>query len=146
LDNSECDRFVIKVDSVKGRSVYTKTPIKEGAFVASYKGELINGREARSREFSLPEKLGSFIFYFNFNGKNFAIDATKEPASTEDSCGRLINHSKLHSNITPRILVIDDIPKIVFLAKCHIAVNCELLYNYNDFRSRVIKSFPFLRT
>jgi len=137
--------LLVKTDPVKGRSVYSAIFFKKDAFVCSYKGELIGAREARSREIQMPAEQGSFIFHFNFNGKKFAIDATKEPVSEQESCGRLINHSKSSENIVPKMIVINNDPQIVFVAKFDILLNHELFYDYNDFRSSSVVSFPFLR-
>ena len=48
--------------------------------------------------------------------------------------GRFINHSKLKSrqNIVPKLVPIDQRPRILFFATRNIKKGEELLYDYND--------------
>ena len=58
----------------------------------------------------------------------YSIDATVD----DKRPGRFINHSKQH-NIKPKLVVLDDKPRILFFfATRDIDQGEELLYDYND--------------
>lgn len=54
----------------KGRSVIADKCCKQGDFLCCYKGELINKAEGERRKCDYREELGSYLFFFNHNGKD----------------------------------------------------------------------------
>jgi [histone H4]-lysine20 N-methyltransferase SETD8 len=67
--------------------------------------------------------------------------------STDDDgrLGRLINHSKLHANCRPRVVVDDNAePRVALFAVTDIAVGDELLFDYGDRSKRATTDFPWL--
>ena len=49
--------------------MFTTKPFKHGDFLLQYKGALVNGMEGERKEASYSEKLGSFMYFFQWNGK-----------------------------------------------------------------------------
>ena len=70
------------------------------------------------------------------------MDATEETTRL----GRLINHSKRHSNTLTRIFVVDGVPRLGFVASRDIHLGEELQYDYGDRRTNTVKKFPWLAT
>ena len=52
-----------------GRSVVTDFPFSKGQFICEYSGELVDNKEAIKREKGYTEENGSFMFFFEYNGK-----------------------------------------------------------------------------
>ena len=54
----------------KGRGVVADRPFFNGQFICEYAGELLMDiKEARRREKEYPEEKGSFMFFFQYDGK-----------------------------------------------------------------------------
>ena len=68
-----------------------------------------------------------------------SVDATKENSGT----GRFINHH-LKGNVLTKVVSIDDIPHLYFVAIRNISPGEELCYDYGDRRKDVIKEHPWL--
>ena len=60
--------------------------------------------------------------------------------------GRFINHSKVHPNLIPKVVAIDEMPRIIFFARTDIKKGEELLYDYNDRSKEAVSAHPWLRT
>ena len=58
----------------------------------------------------------------------YSVDATEETGLY----GRLLNHSKKKANIVPRVILIDELPVVIMVAKRDICVGEELVYDYGD--------------
>ena len=58
--------------------------------------------------------------------------------------GRLINHSSKLSNLKPEVVLIDERPRIIFMAAKTIAAGTELLYDYGDRRRIIVEQYPWL--
>jgi len=60
--------------------------------------------------------------------------------------GRIINHSKSKKriNIAPRVVVVKSKPHVVFFAIKEIRRCAELLYDYGERRSHVVRDMPWL--
>ena len=69
--------------------------------------------------------------------KYFSIDATFESGRL----GRLVNHSKVSSNCSTKVVMLDGIPRLVFIAKKDILPGSELYYDYGD---RFVSIYFFL--
>ena len=76
-------------------------------------------------------------FYFC----SFSIDATTD----DGSFGRLINHSRLNSNLKAKSIQIDNSLFVYFVANKDININDELLYDYGDRRKECLLSYPWLK-
>jgi len=55
----------------------------------------------------------------------FSIDASAE----DGRFGRLINHSKRHTNLKPQVCAVDASPRLFFTARRRIVAGEELLYD-----------------
>ena len=70
----------------------------------------------------------------------FSIDATNESRRY----GRLLNHSRVSPNCIPKIVMINDVPRVILVAKHAINSGEELLYDYGDRKKESIKAHPWL--
>ena len=107
----------LRVDEVpeKGRGVFADRKFARGDFIDEYDGELISSDEAKKREseYLLNPSVGtSFMFFFQYKNRRLCIDATSE--SGKD--GRLINHSSKSSNLSTKLIEIDEVPQLYFVA------------------------------
>jgi len=82
-----------------------------------------------------------YMFYFSHGQTQYCVDATEE--LPERGYGRLINHS-CKGNLLPCKVVVDSIPRIVFVAKRDIKANEELSYNYGERSEEALTNFPWL--
>ena len=69
-----------------------------------------------------------------------SIDATKESGRM----GRLINHSRKHANLIPRLFEMNDLPHLCFLAADDIEPQQELMYDYGERSSDIVAHHPWL--
>ena len=70
----------IRETPIFGRGIFAKNIIREREFICEYKGDFITSTEGKRREKLYDEQgKGSYMFFFNWQDKNFAIDATNEP-------------------------------------------------------------------
>ena len=69
------------------------------------------------------------------------MDATREDVSK----GRLINHSKDDANLSMKVFVVNDAPRVVFLASKDISVEHEIQYDYREKRKEVLRKNPWLK-
>lgn len=134
VPDSERGLEVVEIPG-KGRGIVSAREFKKGELIVEYAGELIDRYQANEREdfYSLDPNIGSYLYFFHHNGVKLCLDATEESGKY----GRLINHSKKHANIMPKIICIDNVPRIVFFAKENIAVGTEMLFDYSDTRKEV---------
>ena len=131
LSNSDDDLDLrIKEFSEKGRGIIAERNFIKGEFLCEYVGELVDFKTAKKLEsrYAMDPVIGCFLFYFNFNGKRWCIDATKESGRF----GRLINHSRVFANCSPKVTMLRGSPRLFFLANKDISVGSELLYDYGD--------------
>jgi len=132
----------------KGRGVYALDGFKKGDILLEYCGELISEKEGLRREQLALQDLPptstdmvSYLYFFKAQGKYWCLDATEET----DRKARLINHSKLHPNVKPKVVIHNGSPRIVFIATCDINRGNELLFDYGERRKEVIERNPWLR-
>lgn len=69
------------------------------------------------------------------------MDATKETGHL----GRLINHSRLQSNLVNRIVPILGRPHLALEAKFDLEPGTELLLDYGDRSRQALENHPWLR-
>jgi len=144
-DDSVLKALKIKTTEEKGRGVYAAEPIAKGSFVVEYAGDLVSMDEGVKREedYSEDARIGSYIFFFNFKGKRFCLDATAESGRY----GRLLNHSRLNPNCKTRLVEFPEgKPRLIIEAKKDIITDEELLYDYGDRSAKALKAHPWLKT
>ena len=97
-----------------------------------YVGEIIDAKTAEMRDQRLQEikQMTSYLLFFKFGQKKMCLDATYESSNTR--YGRLVNHSVMRPNIKPKLVVVNSVPRIVFVAIIDIEKNTELVYDYGD--------------
>ena len=84
---------------------------------------------------------GSYLLMFRHNSKAYCIDAT----SDDGSKGRLINHSRDNANLFMKIVVVHNLPKVIFVASENISVGSEIQYDYGERRKDILKKNPWLK-
>ena len=70
----------------------------------------------------------------------FSIDATEETGRY----GRLLNHSRVSPNCVTKVVMLDNTPRLILVAKHHIDIGEELLYDYGDRSKESLKAHPWL--
>ena len=70
----------------------------------------------------------------------YSIDATRE----SNKVGRLINHSREHPNLSPKVIAIGGKPNIIFTANQIINKEEELLYDYGETRKLILEEHHWL--
>ena len=135
--------LIVEMTDEKGCGVFTLKEVKKGDFVREYAGELIDSHEEKKRDAKYDEdsSVGSYMYFFVFKSKKFCVDATKETGRIE----RLNNHSVRFSNLSPRIVEINKVPRLLFFAAKIINHGEELLYNYGHCSEKSLKSNPWLK-
>ncbi|KAJ8000964.1 hypothetical protein DPEC_G00185830 [Dallia pectoralis] len=117
------ERFI---DSNKGGGVFATQPVEAGAFVLEYRGELISAEECRARDYT--ELQSVFLFEFEWQGRHWCTDASKE----DKSLGRLINDNHKSPNCTMKKIVVNNRPHLCLFAVKKIEIGSEIEYNYGD--------------
>ncbi|XP_015790160.1 histone-lysine N-methyltransferase set-1-like [Tetranychus urticae] len=141
--NVDPDNFEIIESDEKGKGVTSKVKIPKNEFVCEYAGDLVKFSEAKIREKNYEnEHLGCYLYFFNFKGKRFCIDATKP----NDRIGRLINHSRKKPNLKTKIIDLDGKPRLIFISLREISPGEELTYDYGDRSKEAIAAHPWLNT
>jgi len=141
--DEKLEYLVVKLSTEKGRGVYAKTDIKSGSYIVEYAGELMSQKEGKIREekYSLDPTIGSYIYFFDFKGNKYCIDATQESGRY----GRLLNHScKIDNCKMKRVEYPEGTPRLILEAKRDISEGEELLYNYGDKSAKSLKVHPWL--
>jgi len=147
LDNLNDDKLPylkIKVTKDKGRGIYATKKLNIGDFVVEYAGDLITMEDGVKREslYSEDVNIGSYIYFFEFQGSKYCIDATKESGRY----GRLLNHSKLRANCKTRVVEYPEgVPRLLIEVKKPVKEDEELLYDYGDRSEKSLKIHPWLK-
>jgi histone-lysine N-methyltransferase SETD8 len=128
----------------KGRGVFATKHFFKNDFVVEYAGELISLAEAKKREleYAADEKIGCYMYYFEFKGKSYCIDATSE---SNKRLGRLLNHSRTNQNCHTKLIDLNGKPVLGIYALQDIQPNEELTYDYGDRSVNSIKAHPWLK-
>ena len=145
--NDDDIQLEIRHTPEKGRGIFALDTFKKGDIILEYCGELISEKEGLSREqtalnnpYTSPHTV-SYLYFFKAQDKSWCLDATEET----NRKGRLINHSKLHPNVKPKVVIYNGRPRIVFIATCDITKGQELLFDYGERRREVIERNPWLK-
>lgn len=141
LDKKEDGLKVVDFNG-KGRGVVATRPFARGEFVVEYAGDLITHKTAKDRErvYAMNPNFGCYMYYFNYNSKNYCVDATDESGRL----GRLINHSR-NGNCHTKLVDIKGRPYLILVASRDVKDGEELLYDYGDRRKSSIAAHPWLR-
>lgn len=160
---SHCEDGIEARDTgpVRGRGVFTTKKFYRNDYIVEYAGELLTQAEAKHREsiYGRNHQIGCYMYYFKWGEKVFCVDATEE-TNRLGLCigkefffcyfvfslhlGRLINHSRKHSNCQPKVFVIRDQPRLVMVALRDIDIDEELFYDYGERRKDIVEAFPWL--
>ncbi|XP_067296484.1 histone-lysine N-methyltransferase set-1-like [Pseudorasbora parva] len=100
------ERFI---STYKDRGVFTTEAFFRGDFVLEYRGELLSSEESLDRTQHYTEAENIFLFDFQWHGKNWCMDASKE----DGSLGRLVNDE--HRNPTCKMRTVETLQKGVSL-------------------------------
>jgi len=126
----------------KNRGVVPTIKLSKGDFAVEYAGELIEQTTAEEREnkYAMDISKGCYMYYFKTNGKHYCIDATVETGRY----GRLVNHSRLQSNLMTKVIMNGKSPRLILVAKHDIEPGTELLYDYGDRSKESLAAHPWL--
>ncbi|XP_048012169.1 histone-lysine N-methyltransferase set-1-like [Megalobrama amblycephala] len=89
------------ISKYKGRGVFTTRAFFRGDFVLEYRGELLSSEESLDRTEHYTEAENAFLFDFQWSGRNWCMDASKEDCSL----GRLVNDE--HRNPTCKMRTLE---------------------------------------
>ena len=121
-------KLTVKTIPGKGTGVFANENYTKDLFVIEYTGILISDpsvlKQLNSRD---KMESASYILYFRFKNKAFAIDATTD----DGSLGRLINCSHKNPNLKPVVHQIDHQPRVFFQTLTVIKRGEELVWDYN---------------
>ncbi|VDO33979.1 Protein set-1, putative [Brugia malayi] len=126
----------------KGRGIRTLRNFQKNEFVVEYKGEIIDLRLARirEREYAKDDSIGSFMYFFKYQNKQYCVDATDETPYK----GRLINHSVIRPNLKTKVIELNGSKHLILIAKRDIDIGEELLYDYGDRTPCTVAENPWL--
>ncbi|KAM9439593.1 uncharacterized protein Hap1MRO34_000076 [Clarias gariepinus] len=119
------ERFI---NTHKGRGVFASMSIDRGCFILEYRGELLSQEESRTRQNRYSETENTFLFDFDWNGRQWCIDASKE----DGSLGRLVNDEYKTPNCKMKIIGVEGKPHLCLFSIKDIAPGEEISYNYGD--------------
>lgn len=125
----------------KGRGIVAMRMFNRGDFVVEYSGDLIDMQEARGRElkYAQDQNTGCYMYYFKHRNIQYCIDATAETGRL----GRLVNHSR-NGNLITRVIDVDQVPRLVLVAKDTIEIGEEVTYDYGDRSKESLRHHPWL--
>ena len=126
----------------KGRGIVAKRNFVKGEFVVEYAGKLIDFGTAIELEskYSMDTTKGCYMYYFNHKGKQFCVDATVESGRY----GRLLNHSRKYPNCITKVVMFEDTPRLILVARQDLPKGTELVYDYGDRRKESLIAHPWL--
>ncbi|XP_067227718.1 uncharacterized protein [Chanodichthys erythropterus] len=116
------------ISKYKGRGVFTTRAFFRGDFVLEYRGELLSSEESLDRTEHYTEAENAFLFDFQWRGRNWCMDASKE----DGSLGRLVNDEHRNPTCKMRTLEVSSKPHLCLFAVRDILPGEEITYNYGD--------------
>ena len=116
-------------ESVEEDEATTKIDIPRYTFLCNYGGKLLSKQEG----FDYMDGDEDFCYLYEFsceqNGKNTIYLFNHSPEMV--SLGKFINHSRLHSNVLPKVFFWSDgKPEIMFISLHKILAGEEILFDY----------------
>eukprot|EP00092_Neocalanus_flemingeri_P021180 GFUD01022954.1.p1 GENE.GFUD01022954.1~~GFUD01022954.1.p1 ORF type:complete len:313 (-),score=75.46 GFUD01022954.1:267-1205(-) len=126
----------------KGRGIKAVKDYSKGEFVVEYAGDLVDIKTAEDLEakYSMDTSKGCYMYYFKYKGKQYCVDATSESGRF----GRLLNHSRINPNCRTKVVMLDDTPRLILVAKQDILPGTELLFDYGDRSKESLRAHPWL--
>jgi hypothetical protein len=127
--NQDWDMLEIREGLPEGRGVFLKRGnVQRGIVLCNYGGHLLTYKKGMEM-YDNPD-FGNYLLQFKFEEKKFFLVHT---VGSPDTFGKLINHSQIHPNVTPKVFKNKEgEPEVMFLALKQIAHGEELVYNYGD--------------
>ncbi|XP_048015236.1 uncharacterized protein LOC125247794 isoform X1 [Megalobrama amblycephala] len=121
--------------SSSGRGVFTTRAFFRRDFVLEYRGELLSSEESLDRTEHYTEAENAFLFDFQWRGRNWCMDASKEDCSL----GRLVNDEHRNPTCKMRTLEVSRKPHLCLFAVRDILPGEEITFNhgYSDWPWRV---------
>ncbi|XP_073732486.1 uncharacterized protein [Misgurnus anguillicaudatus] len=116
------------ISKYKGRGVFTTEAFFRGDFVLEYRGELLTSEESLDRSKLYNDVENTFLFDFQWHGKNWCIDASKE----DGSLGRLVNDEHRNPTCKIRTVEVNKKPHLCLFAVRDIQPGEEITYSYGD--------------
>jgi len=140
-DDSDRGITVAPIEN-KGRGIKAVKNFKKGDFVVEYAGKLIDIGTAKDLEtkYSMDEGSHCYMYYFKHREKQYCVDATSESGRY----GRLVNHSRVSPNCVTKVINVDDVPRLILVAKHYIEAGTEILYDYGDRSKESLTAHPWL--
>uniref|UniRef100_A0A9J8DAQ8 SET domain-containing protein n=1 Tax=Cyprinus carpio carpio TaxID=630221 RepID=A0A9J8DAQ8_CYPCA len=115
------------INKYKGRGVFSSEAFFRGDFVLEYRGELISQESLAPAEV-YSEVQNTFLFDFQWHGKHWCMDASKE----DGSLGRLVNDEHKNPTCKMRIITVNQQPHLCLFAVQDIKPGEEITYSYGD--------------
>nr|XP_055048600.1 uncharacterized protein LOC129433905 isoform X1 [Misgurnus anguillicaudatus] len=116
------------ISKYKGRGVFTTEAFFRGDFVLEYRGELLTSEESLDRSELYNDVENTFLFDFQWHGKNWCMDASKE----DGSLGRLVNDEHRNPTCKIRTVEVNKKPHLCLFAVRDIQPGEEITYSYGD--------------
>nr|XP_055073727.1 uncharacterized protein LOC129453496 isoform X1 [Misgurnus anguillicaudatus]XP_055073728.1 uncharacterized protein LOC129453496 isoform X1 [Misgurnus anguillicaudatus] len=116
------------ISKYKGRGVFTTESFFRGDFVLEYRGELLTSEESLDRSKLYNDVENTFLFDFQWHGKNWCMDASKE----DGSLGRLVNDEHRNPTCKIRTVEVNKKPHLCLFAVRDIQPGEEITYSYGD--------------
>ena len=125
-DNQEWG-LEIRHNLPEGRGVFTQTHISKVQNVCNYGGKLMSGKVGKALQDTQTVEQKTFLFEFNFDRVTYFVDGRAESPSV----GALLNHSKKHPNLIPKVhQTKNGEPQVIFKATRDILPGEELTWDY----------------
>ncbi|XP_056611035.1 uncharacterized protein LOC130427530 [Triplophysa dalaica] len=116
------------INQYKGRGVFTTEAFFRGDFVLEYRSELLSSKDSLARSEQCSEVENTFLFDFQWRGKHWCMDASKE----DGSLGRLVNDEHKYPNCTIKTVEVNQQPHLCLFAVRDIEPGEEINYSYGD--------------
>ncbi|KAF5902387.1 histone-lysine N-methyltransferase set-1-like, partial [Clarias magur] len=110
------------------RGVFASMSVDKGCFILEYRGELLSQEESRTRQTRYNETENTFLFDFDWNGRQWCVGASKE----DGSLGRLVNDEHKTPNCKMKIISVKGKPHFCLFSIKDIAPGEEITYSYGD--------------
>ncbi|XP_077388777.1 uncharacterized protein LOC144026107 isoform X3 [Festucalex cinctus] len=114
------------INPFKGRGVVATQTFTKEEFVLEYRGKLCE--QGLEQNLERNEQEAVFLFYFNWRGKGWCLDASDE----DQSLGRLVNDNHIKPNCKMKVIEVGGLPHLCLFAIRDIAPGEELSYNYGN--------------
>jgi hypothetical protein len=142
--------FFMEAGGERGRRIFAGGLIPRGAAVCEYGGQLVRGEEGYAREDRYDKEGGaaygcySYFFTHPATRETHCVDATAERRVY--GVGRLLSHAARAPNTAAKVVLVDGVPRLLFIAKCDVPFGSELLFDYGERRAAILKNFAWLRS